>query len=380
MIKLYERAFGGMNKYYTLATLLGFLLVWGDMKLSGQFGATISANMEVIAMGISLASGILLVLAAYHYFKGVKWIGQGLAAVWLIAFGFNVYSNMGVATSDRQQNIVNADFANDTRGDKIKTRDEMQKKLAFFEGRRAKLEDQMATLSEKQVGGWSITVTPGQSPDSFDGMIQAKTLERDNESKRGGCGPKCEARTNELAHLQSLRALAVSLKDNKEQHAATLKVLDKTRKDIAATPPGHSTVKAQSSLHALIGDFRLSGEVSKDNLQASNNFTGVFVAFVLAIVAAGITLASAWPIIMAAPAMAINVAREQVFSEPVAHGPLTGSLGDAKIRDILNRAEREREIEPVRKAPRDVAQSPDLSASGLDIWAMIKKMQNQATA
>ena len=282
----------GMKRYFQAAGILAISALIGDLWLSAKFGASISWEMTFVMAAISLASGLLLVIAGYFYSIGAKPLGIGLAIVWVPVFMFNIMSNMGVATSNRMIDVQQARWQNAKADEVIKGSAETEAQVKFFLKRRIELRDRLAQLTQTKVGDWSVATAPS-SPESLNGAINAKKLEVANESKRGGCGPKCEARTNELAHLSNLQAMAADIQRNEQQLAATKRGLANARAKMDTVTTVQSGTANQSTLYAKLMHWTSSPTAGQ--IESANEGTGVFTAIILALVASAFTLASAYP-------------------------------------------------------------------------------------
>jgi hypothetical protein len=176
----------------------------------------------------SLASDYI-VLFVVDAWKGDNRIMAGVVALGAVfVFSLNLLSNLGAVGWQRDVTSTAAKVQNTRHEDGRDTVTDFAKRAASFEDRAKQLDAEMQALVTTKVSGWTVATRPA-SPEELDGQIAAKQLEVDNEAKRTRCGPKCEQRTNELAHLKSLRAKAAEIAKNNEMHAAALQGLANAR-------------------------------------------------------------------------------------------------------------------------------------------------------
>lgn len=238
--------------------ILAMVAVVVDAKLCYEYGVTQTTwhgvGFAVVALFFSqLPDG------AYEEFeKGNKTSGV-LLALLCIPLGAVAYqSHIGFGAGVRMGDIKKANLQQARYDDGRDSVGELKSKVKLFEDTAKRLDADMAKLVDMKVGadGWTVTTAPA-SPEALDGQIAAKQLEVANESKRNGCKSKCEARTNELAHLQALRATAVKIAENQAQHAATIEALAKTRGKSEMTDAGMSSVAMQTEANTqLFGVLR----------------------------------------------------------------------------------------------------------------------------
>lgn len=272
----------GLSPYFKGLGMLSLVLIAGDTWLSTKFGASIAWEMAVVYAAISIASGMLLVIAWYFRKLGVRALGNGLACAWAVAFVFNVWSNMGVSTSNRMGEVQRAGVMKtifEGHGKKIT---ENENSLKLFN-------EQLASLLEQNQ--WAGTVTA-------DGLKkQVEDLKRSEaaESRLGGCGQKCRAIQNEIARLQGQIAVAEQRSDLTNRIEATKRTLASLRNDLSTTDAGISATANQSTLYAKLISWDLAANPDEAMVVVANEATGIGSAFVLALLATAVTFAGAWP-------------------------------------------------------------------------------------
>ncbi|MEY2961358.1 MAG: hypothetical protein RLZ60_1188 [Pseudomonadota bacterium] len=172
------------------------ILVNGSMLLTAYFGWTLGGGwlplqivLALIFAVISRAVGKMFERAAYYRSQhdNIGWLRCIILGV-MFAIA-NIVTDYGSSAAIRDANTVAAQNANalakDTRGEVIR----IEKRIAEIRAQTA----------------WKTTYL---APSAYDALIAAAELVRDNESKRGGCGRICEAKTKELAELQAAKANA----------------------------------------------------------------------------------------------------------------------------------------------------------------------------
>ncbi len=275
----------GLKWHFRAIALLSVGVLLGDMILSAKFGASISIEVMLIAAMISVGSGLLLVLAGYYYFTGWRPLSYGLCAVWVPLFAFNCISNMGVATANRMHEVESAHLKKAAFNEKDKARKEAEVRLATFQ-------KQLDALLSKHA--WAGTVTADGLRSQVADLRKAEV----SETALGGCGPKCRGIQNQIVEVQGKIATAEQRAGLEGQIAATKRVLADARSTVASADAGLSHTNNQSTLYAKW--FRWTADPDVSTIQAANEGMGIGMAFVLAIAAAGLTIAGAWPALIQA--------------------------------------------------------------------------------
>lgn len=285
----------GLAPYFKALSILGVLLVIGDTWLSTKFGYSIAVEMAIIYAAISVASGVLLVIAWYFRRLGNRALSNGLAAAWCVAFVFNCWSNMGVSTSNRMGEVQQATVQQTRYQSAKKAVADGETNLAMWRKRLSDLEAQNA---------WATT----QTADALRARLASAELAIVQEAKRGGCGPRCLARTQERDELQSKIALAEERGNLTKQIKATEAILAKHRETASATDAGISNTANQSTLYAKLISWNLAANPDEAMVVVANEATGIGSAFVLALLATAVTFASAWPHLASVGPMALTSA------------------------------------------------------------------------
>lgn len=173
------------------------VLVNGSMILTAYFGWTLAEGVIPLQIVLALLFAAISRAVGGMFLRAAEYRARGAYADWirclvigtLFAAG-NIITDYGSAAAIRDMNTVRATNINTEARD---ARREVQR----LETRIAEIRNQTA---------WKTTYL---APDAYDGLIRAARLIRDNESKRGGCGPLCEQKTKELETLNADKANAV---------------------------------------------------------------------------------------------------------------------------------------------------------------------------
>lgn len=277
----------GLTPYFKAITALGILALIGDTALSTMFGFSISPIMGPILAVISLASGLLLVVALFFYRVGWRVLGNGLVAAWALAFAFNCWSNMGVSTSNRMTEVQTAGVQQTTYTERKKAAEEAQTRLGLF----------TAQLDElTKANAWAATV----SADGLRSQVESLKAAEVAEARLGGCGRKCRGIQNEIVAVQGKIAVAEQRDDLTARIEATKRVLETARAELATTDAGISRTANQSTLYAKLISWDLANDPNSAMVTVANEGTGIATAIILAVIAAALTLVGAWPHLMEA--------------------------------------------------------------------------------
>lgn len=310
----------GLRPYFKAAALLGVCAMMFDTWLSGKFGWSISLDMAAIFGLVSLASGVLLVIASAFWKSGHKEIARGIAIAWLPVFAFNVMSNMGVATANRMADVQQATVQQTKYDDAKDSAAENAANLKMWKARLAEL---------TKDNPWIVAV----SADALRARMPGLNLQIEQESKRGGCGPKCLAFTKERDDVAARIASAEEKDRLTKQIEATQKLVDKYRERVASTDAGHSQAHNQSMFFGKMMLGSLYSAPAAQDIAVANEGMGMFTAIVLAIVSALLTYVGAYPHLMQ-----INSAQLTTgFSRGRAPSAETAAPVPPSVNQIINR-------------------------------------------
>lgn len=272
----------GLNPHFRAIAWIGLGLMIVDTVMSATFGLTIGYIPMIGLALISLGSGLLLVAA--EFFRRVGWRSISIAttAVWFLAFVFNAWSNMGVATSTRMGEVQQATVQQKTYAERQQKTEEAKTRLNLF----TKQLNELTSQNE-----WAATV----STDGLRQQVADLRSARDSEAKLGGCGRKCRGLENQISEVSGRIAVAEQRDDLTKRIEATKAVLAKARTELAGTKAGISATANQSTLYAKLISFNLAADPDVSAVTVANEGTGVAMAIVIAIASAFLTLIGALP-------------------------------------------------------------------------------------
>lgn len=272
----------GLRPYFRAIAALGFGAMVVDTIMSAAFGWTIGLIPMIGLAIVSLGSGLLLVCA--EYFRRIGWRSvSGVAtAVWFIAFLFNAWSNMGVATSTRMGEVQKASVQKTTYNERAKASEEAETRLKLF----TKQLDELTTQN-----AWAATV----SADGLRQQVESLKAARESEARLGGCGRKCRGIEDKIADVSGKISVAEQRDDLTKRIEATKAVLAGARTQLADTKAGISATANQSTLYAKLISFNLADDPEASAVTVANESTGIAMAIVIAIVSAFLTLVGALP-------------------------------------------------------------------------------------
>lgn len=196
--------------------VLALIAISVDAGIAYQFGSTLSVLHAAGFALVALAFCILPDVSAMEFRKGRKttggWIALACVPLGMVAFLTHLGYSASIRVGDFQQSDVHNAKYEDTR-DAVKD----------AEGRIKQFSDRIAEL--KAANPWITTV-------SADGLkAQEPALEEAiaQESRRGGCGPKCLALKQKLADVMEQAGKAEELASHEAMLVAAQRGLDKAR-------------------------------------------------------------------------------------------------------------------------------------------------------
>jgi hypothetical protein len=253
------------NQYTPLGQflwVLALVAITVDAGIAWEYGSSMSFLHACGFALVAVAFAVLPDVASMEWSKGKKqaavWIGVACVPLSMVAYQSHIGYGSAIRIGDIQQaSVHNAKF-DDKRDDAKK----LNEKIAFLEQRRTKLDEEMNALvnTEFKSGNqvWKQSVRPSSAAE-LQGAIDAKTLERDQEAKRGGCKGRCLLRQQELGHLQALQAKAKEIETNEAQHVATLNGLANARNEVEGTAFRSDVATNQTEVFAKLANFVFGG-------------------------------------------------------------------------------------------------------------------------
>lgn len=228
---------------------VGFGLTIVSAIMTGVFGWTLGSNW---ALSSILALGLMCATFASAYvwpfvaeaWQRQAWVSAGvLTAFGILVTGTDLTTNFGAVSWQRTSDIETAAVQN------VKFDD---RRDAVSEGK-ASLELWSKRLTELEAAhGWTATVTATALRADLPAVDEAIA----QESRRGGCGPKCLALKERKAAIEGRIALAEEKADLTSKIEATKRILAERRDTAAETKKGESAALLQNT--ALASIFTLS--------------------------------------------------------------------------------------------------------------------------
>jgi hypothetical protein len=208
--------------------ILALVAIGVDAGISYQFGSTLS-SLHAIGFGlVALAFCILPDVAAMEWRKGQKttagWIVAACVPLGCVALLTHVGYSASIRVGDMQQSDVSNVKYEDTRA-AVK---DAEGKIKFFTERIAALKD---------ANPWVTTVSAEGLKAQEPALEEAIT----QETRRGGCGPKCLTLKKELADVMERAGKAEDLAKHESMLLAAQTGLDKARATAKATDYVSST-------------------------------------------------------------------------------------------------------------------------------------------
>lgn len=247
---------------------LGIAALIVDAAISYQYGVTLT---RLHGFGFALVAIFFALLpdAAYSEFEHRR-IGSGVAMAALcvplgmVAFYSHLGYGAGVRLGDMQQTGVHNAKFDDTRASLAsdRTNIELWRK-------------QLAELLEQNA--WAASV----KADALRSQVATWDKAIENETKRGGCKSKCEAKMRERDALNERIGKIEQVEDLNKRIEATQRIIDgKTKEASAATYESSSVVNqtnvAAQLYKALFTDAKAEDAINPDAVTAS--FTNIFIA------------------------------------------------------------------------------------------------------
>lgn len=199
-----------------------------DAGISYEFGSTLSTLHAAGFALVALAFCILPDVAALEFRKGrtgtAGWMGVACIPLGIVAFLTHVGYGASIRVGDMQQ----SDVSNVKYADTRKAVSDAQDKIKFFESRIADLKSANPWITSVSADGLKA-----QTPAIEEAILQ--------ETKRGGCGPKCLALKEKLADIMDRASKSEELASHEKMLLAAQGGLEKARATAAGATYASST-------------------------------------------------------------------------------------------------------------------------------------------
>lgn len=264
-IKLWYAGYTSIGKFWLT---LGIAALIVDAAISYQYGITLT---RLHGFGFALVAIFFALLpdAAYSEFEHRR-IGSGVAMAALcvplgmVAFYSHLGYGAGVRLGDMQQTGVHNAKFEDTR--------------ESLKSDRTNLDMWRKQLSELlEQNAWAASV----KADALRSQVESWDKAIENETKRGGCKSKCEAKMRERDAVNERIGKIEQVEDLNRRIEATQRIIDgKTKEASAATYESSSVVNqtnvAAQLYKALFTDAKAEDAINPDAVTAS--FTNIVIA------------------------------------------------------------------------------------------------------
>lgn len=215
-----------------IALIAGTMLAVTSMALSLEYGLQVHLGFAMACVTVSfLASYVLPML--WEVSKVSPMTARVGIAVAAMIIGGDIVQNASTLGVHRVTDVQTA-TVQQTRFDDARAKvTENRENLAMWKAQLAKLTSENA---------WSATV----KADGLRAQLDAASLAIEQESKRGGCGPRCLSLTREKGDLENRIATVELREDLTKRIEATQRLVDGYREAAANTEAGSSAIATQN--------------------------------------------------------------------------------------------------------------------------------------
>ncbi len=250
-----------------------------DAGMTACYGWLVTTSMFMKPLyfgalgGLSFTLAFLPVVAAALFGVGTvsrgvrRWFFNSLGVLVVIiyagGFGANFVSNYGLSSAVFEGNITQANNANLLFSD-------ARSKVERLRKRDVELTSQINFKPKVGGGVWL-------APEAYDKLASAAQLIRDNEAKRGGCGPICEQKTQELVDIQAAKENAIARQAAIAERKQVRSELKEAEEQAAKKPEQVSVAAAQVNALATLFTQTLSPEKS------TKDWTLIYVAVAISL-------------------------------------------------------------------------------------------------
>ena len=255
--------------------ILAMAAIVVDCGIAYEFGSTLSHLHAIGFALVSLAFCILPDVAAMEFRKGKKktggWIAAACVPLGLVAFMTHLGYSASIRVGDMQQSDVSNAKYEDTRT-----------AVADAQVRIKQFTDRITEL--KAANPWVTTV------DAEGLKAEAATLQEAiaQETRRGGCGPKCLALNEKYSDLVNRASVAEQLSEQEKQRAAAERGLDNAKaKASTATFTSSTAVNHTDTLFKAVSLIRgqftenvtmTDRDVTNTGIMSSSSFAFLMLA------------------------------------------------------------------------------------------------------
>jgi hypothetical protein len=269
MKAIIREMFGELSLWGKFWLTIGLGTLAAAAAMSWDFGSSVSFKHALFLALLSIVTAFAPE-AAYRQWKlGAKGPAVAIAVICAPMFMIEFYSHAGFTAGLRGHNITDAKVANVKYAGAQEAVTEDKTNLEMWRKRLTALESEHA---------WAASVTA----EALRAQLASANLAIEQEAKRGGCGPKCLARTKERDDLATKIALAEEKADLTKKIEATKAVLAKARDKADVTEYKHSSVDHQNQFLAKAVALIGSGSLEPSDLTSEAAQQSVNLAMAIA--------------------------------------------------------------------------------------------------
>jgi hypothetical protein len=207
--------------------------------------AVLALALAAFLVACSLASDYIILFVTESWKRGSRIAVAGMVAAGAFVFSLNLMSNIGSVGWQKDATVTEAKMQTTNYTDIGVT-------IAKAEDNERIYANRIKQLSEAN-GGWVTSVTA----DALRARIPGLELAIERESKRGGCGPKCQDRTNERDEVASRIGVIEEINKSEAMLTATRQALAKLRNERSQQKPAVAAADSQSQFFASLIRFDL---------------------------------------------------------------------------------------------------------------------------
>lgn len=255
MRQTFKQMFGTLTPWGRFWLYLGLGSLLAATAMSFDFGWGVSVKHALFLACLSVVTAFAPEAAYTQWERGRKGVALTLAALCVPLFAIEFFSHAGYTAGLRGVNVTEARVQN-------ARYDGAQDILADERTNLAMWREQLAKLKSEQA--WVATV----SADGLRANLTAADEAIKQETKRGGCGPKCLALMKSKATLEERIALAEQRDDLTKRIEATQRILDTKTATAAKVEHKTSSVAEQNAFIIKAAAMAIEGELKASDFLA----------------------------------------------------------------------------------------------------------------
>jgi hypothetical protein len=247
---------------------LAALLLAAGMSFS--FGWAMSWKHAALLALLTFAGSIVWPYVGHLKVSGFKTKAYAFSIAGTLFLAVELFSHVGFTNGQRMAEVDTTGWQNAKAETIVNSAKRENSNLEFWRAELAKLEAQNA---------WATSV----KADALRAQLAPMDLAIEQETKRGGCGPKCLKLTREKADIEAKIATAEQREDLTERIAAGERLIDTKEAEAKSTEFKASPVAYQTSFVSQIWTMSLEpGQAEKAGTQIGISFMLALVTTFLA--------------------------------------------------------------------------------------------------